>query len=151
MPGYWQDEEATAAAFEAGWYKTGDLGYLDESGNLFLKGRKKDLIVLANGQNVYADDVERALNAHPAVAEAVVAGLPDERSGAETVHAILLLEDPSVPVKEIIEEANAKLADKILPVDGTAATFRQRRRPTASPTTIVVPIPTAGLGTQRLL
>ncbi len=110
-PGYWQDEEATAAAFEGGWYRTGDLGYLDGSGNLFLKGRKKDLIVPASGQNVYADDVERALNAHPAVAEAVVAGLPDERSGAETVHAILLLEDPSVPAKDIIEEANAKLAD----------------------------------------
>ena len=62
--GYWRNEEATAAAFEGEWYKTGDLGYMRESGHLYLKGRKKDLIVLANGQNVYPEDIERLLNIH---------------------------------------------------------------------------------------
>ena len=51
-PGYWRNQQATEAAFEKDWYKTGDLGYLDDSGQLYLRGRKKDLIVLANGQNV---------------------------------------------------------------------------------------------------
>ena len=110
-PGYWQNEEATAAAFDGEWYRTGDVGYIDDAGYLFLRGRKKDLIVLANGQNVYAEDVERLLNAHPAVKEGVVVGLPDERSGGETVHAVLLVEDPTVPVKEIVDAINDKLAD----------------------------------------
>ena len=110
-PGYWQNEEATTAAFDGEWYRTGDLGYMDDAGYLFLKGRKKDLIVLANGQNVYPEDIENLLNAHPAIKEGVVVGLPDERSGGETVHAVLLVEDPSVPVKEIVDGINDKLAD----------------------------------------
>lgn len=110
-PGYWQNEEATAAALDGEWYRTGDLGHIDDAGYLFLRGRKKDLIVLANGQNVYAEDVERLLNANPAVKEGVVVGLPDERSGGETVHAVLLVEDPTVPVKGIVDATNDKLAD----------------------------------------
>ena len=110
-PGYWQNEGATAAAFEGEWYKTGDLGYLDSSGDLYLKGRKKDLIVLANGQNVYPEDIERLLNADPAVKEGVVVGLPDERSGGERVHAVLLAESSTVPIKEIVDAINDRLAD----------------------------------------
>ena len=110
-PGYWQNEEATAAAFQGEWYKTGDLGFLSEEGDLYLKGRKKDLIVLANGQNVYADDVERLLNAHPAVKEGVVVGLPEVRGGGEIVHAVLLIDDPKATAKQIIDEVNGNLAD----------------------------------------
>ena len=110
-PGYWQNEEATAASFEGARYKTGDLGQLDEAGNLYLKGRRKDLIVLANGQNVYPGDIERLLNAHSAVKEGVVVGLPNERDGGETAHAVLLLEDPSTSANEIVEEVNKELAD----------------------------------------
>ena len=110
-PGYWQNEEATTAAFQGEWYKTGDLGYLGEAGYLYLRGRKKDLIVLANGQNVYPEDIERLLNAHPAVIEGVVVGLPAEEAGGETVHAVLLLKDLAVPSSEIVEEVNGKLAD----------------------------------------
>ncbi|MCH8207174.1 MAG: AMP-binding protein, partial [Chloroflexi bacterium] len=110
-PGYWQNEEATAAAFDGEWYRTGDLGYMDDAGYLYLKGRKKDLIVLANGQNVFPEDIERLLNAHPLVKEGVVVGLSDERSTGETVHAVLLLEDPTVPAREIVNEVNDELAD----------------------------------------
>ena len=110
-PGYWQNEEATAAAFDGEWYKTGDLGYMDDADYLYLRGRKKDLIVLANGLNVYAEDIERLLNAHPNVKEGVVVGLPDARSAGETVHAALLMEDSTVPVKEIVDGINERLAD----------------------------------------
>ena len=110
-PGYWQNQEATEAAFDGEWYKTGDLGHVDDAGFLFLRGRKKDLIVLANGQNVYAEDIERLLNAHPRVTEGVVVGLPDETSGGETVHAVILLEDSTVPIKEIVDGVNDQVAE----------------------------------------
>lgn len=58
-PGYWKNPEATAAALQDGWYHTGDLGYLDSHKNLYIKGRKKNLIVLPNGMNVYPEDVDR--------------------------------------------------------------------------------------------
>ena len=109
--GYWRNEEATTAAFDGEWYKTGDLGYLGESGHLYLKGRKKDLIVLANGQNVNPEDVERLLNIHAELTEGIVVGMPEERAGGETVHAVLLLKDPGGSASEIVEEVNGRLAD----------------------------------------
>lgn len=79
--GYWQDPQATAAAFRAdGWFLTGDLGYLDDDGYLFIVGRKKE-IILRGGENVSCQEVEHALYAHPGVAEASVFGLPDARLG----------------------------------------------------------------------
>ena len=108
--GYWRNEPATEAAFEDEWYKTGDLGYLDDSGQLYLRGRKKDLIVLANGQNVYPEDIERLLNTHSAVTEGVVVGMPAEENGGETVHAVLLVIEPQLS-RDVIREVNGKLAD----------------------------------------
>jgi acyl carrier protein len=90
--GYWQNPEATAAAFTDGWYQTGDLGYLDQQGFMHLKGRKKDLIVLDNGQNVYLEDLESLLNQQPEVKDSVVPGLPNAR-GIVRVHAVLLMEE----------------------------------------------------------
>ena len=107
--GYWRNEAATDAAFEDGWYRTGDLGVMDDDGFLFLKGRKKDLIVLANGQNVYPEDIETALAKQPGVREAVVLGMPSGDSSVE-VHAALLLEEES-DAEEIVRSANAALAD----------------------------------------
>ena len=108
-PGYWQNEAATEAAFEDGWYKTGDLGFLDDDGFLFLKGRKKDLIVLANGQNVYPEDIETALGRQPGVGEAVVVGMPSGDSSIE-IHAALLL-DEGADADDVVRSANAALAD----------------------------------------
>ena len=107
--GYWRNEAATGAAFEGDWYKTGDLGYVDDDGFLFLKGRKKDLIVLANGQNVYPEDIETALGKQPGVREAVVLGMPSGEASIE-VHAALLLDD-GADADEIVRAANAALAD----------------------------------------
>ncbi|HZU68532.1 MAG TPA: AMP-binding protein [Ktedonobacteraceae bacterium] len=106
--GYWQNPEATAAAFQDGWYHTGDLGYQDKNGNLYLKGRKKNLIVLANGLNVYPEDIENVLLTNPLIKDAVVVGLMEENDGP-TVHAILLLNEPE-KAKAVIAQANKQLA-----------------------------------------
>ncbi len=106
--GYWKNPEATAAAFENGWYHTGDLGYRDEKGNLYLKGRKKNLIVLANGLNVYPEDIENVLLTNPVVKDAVVFGLMEGDDGP-IVYAVLLMEDPN-KAKTAIRQANKQLA-----------------------------------------
>jgi acyl-CoA synthetase (AMP-forming)/AMP-acid ligase II len=86
--GYWNKPEATLAAFPGdGWFRSGDLGYLDEDGYLFIVDRKKDIII-RGGENISCQEVEAALYAHPAVAEASVFGLPDERLG-EIVGAVV--------------------------------------------------------------
>ena len=107
-PGYWKNPEATAAAFKDGWYHTGDLGYLDEKNNLYLKGRKKNLIVLANGLNVYPEDVENVLQANPLVKDAAVFGLMENDHGPE-VYAVLLMDDPN-NAKSVIHQTNKQLA-----------------------------------------
>ncbi len=86
-PGYWQKPEETAKVLQGGWFTSGDLGYLDEAGYLFLVDRAKDMIV-SGGENVYSAEVENALYSHPAVVEAAVFGVPDERFG-EAVHAVV--------------------------------------------------------------
>ncbi len=86
--GYWMKPEATAEAFPGdGWFRSGDLGYLDEEDYLFIVDRKKDIII-RGGENISCQEVEAALYAHPAVAEACVFGLPDERLG-EIVGAVV--------------------------------------------------------------
>ncbi len=73
MKGYWNDPEATDSTFtEDGWLKTGDLGMLDELGNLHIRGRSKSVIVLANGENVYPEAIEHKINAYPFVGESLV-------------------------------------------------------------------------------
>ncbi len=89
MREYWNRPEETAASFRGGWYHTGDAGYLDEDGYLFLVDRLKDMIV-TGGENVYSTEVENAITDHPAVAQAAVIGIPDEQWG-EAVHAVVVL------------------------------------------------------------
>jgi long-chain acyl-CoA synthetase len=108
MLGYWRNPEATASAIEDGWYHTGDLGQVDSAGRLFLKGRKKNMIVLANGLNVYPEDVEDALAAVPGVIEAVVVPVPS--SFGPEVHAVLLCEKDAPPAETIVGQANERLA-----------------------------------------
>ncbi len=86
--GYWMKPEATLAAFPGnGWFRTGDLGMIDEDGYLFIVDRKKDIII-RGGENISCQEVEAAIYAHPAIAEASVFGLPDERLG-EIVGAVV--------------------------------------------------------------
>jgi long-chain acyl-CoA synthetase len=73
--GYYKNPEATAAAFtEDGWFRTGDMGIVDEAGNIFIRGRIKSMILSASGQNIYPEEVEAVLLSHPLVAEAIVVG-----------------------------------------------------------------------------
>ncbi|MEN8158452.1 MAG: class I adenylate-forming enzyme family protein [Myxococcota bacterium] len=87
MLGYWRKPEATAAALRDGHYHTGDLGLLAEDGNLYIRGRRNELI-LRGGANVYPAEVERALQEHEGVAYAAVFGLPDERLGERVVAVV---------------------------------------------------------------
>jgi len=106
--GYWRNPEATRQAFRDGWYCTGDLGYLDSDGYLHFKGRKKNLIVLADGMNVYPEDIENRLNLRPEIEEAVVLGLP-QAGGLVEVHAVVLTADPE-GVEEVVRDTNRLLA-----------------------------------------
>ena len=80
MVGYWNKPEQTAAALVDGWYRSGDLGYLDDERYVFLVDRAKDMIV-TGGENVYSTEVEDVLYRHPAVLEAAVFGVPDDAVG----------------------------------------------------------------------
>ncbi|SAL14936.1 AMP-dependent synthetase and ligase [Caballeronia choica] len=89
MLGYWNKPDATAEAIRNGWMHTGDGGYMDEDGFIFLVDRIKDMIV-SGGENVYSAEVEKALASHPAIAQCAVIGVPHEKWG-ESVHAVIVL------------------------------------------------------------
>jgi len=91
MQGYWNRPEQTAEALRGGWMHTGDVGYLDEDGYLFVVDRLKDMII-TGGENVWSQEVENALASHPAVSQCAVIGKPDPLWG-ETVHAVVNLRD----------------------------------------------------------
>ena len=106
--GYFGAPADTAAAFEDGWFHTGDLGALDEAGRLQVLGRKKEVIVTPEGINVFPTDVERVVDGVPGVKESVVVGLT--RDGEERVHAVVVLETPTDPAL-IARVANRELGD----------------------------------------
>jgi long-chain acyl-CoA synthetase len=89
MPGYWQNPEASAEALKGGWLHTGDIGYFDEQGYLFLLDRAKDMVI-SGGNNIYPREVEEVIILHPNVSNCVVFGIPDEYWG-EAVHAVVVL------------------------------------------------------------
>jgi len=108
-PGYWNQPEATAAAFEDGWLKTGDLAVMDAEGYVNIVDRKKDMII-TGGENVYSTEVEHALHAHPAVLEVAVYGLPDELWGERVCAAVVLRPGKSAGVEELQAFCREQLA-----------------------------------------
>jgi len=109
MKGYWNRPEETAETLRDGWLLTGDLGYMDDDGYFYIVDRKKDMII-AGGYNIYPREIEEVLYEHPAVQEAVAAGIPDPYRG-ETVKAyIVLKEGTNVTEKELNEFARKHLA-----------------------------------------
>jgi long-chain acyl-CoA synthetase len=108
--GYYNAPEATREAFKDGWFHTGDIGLLDEKGQLHIRGRKKEMIVTPEGLNVFPDDIERVLNALPGVRESAVVGAPLAGSTAERVQAVLL-GDADLDVDDVVRKANAQLGD----------------------------------------
>jgi long-chain acyl-CoA synthetase len=101
MLGYWGQPEATEEVIEDGWLRTGDLGYLDDDGYLYVVDRKKDLII-RGGFNVFPRDVEDALLEHPAVAAAGVVGRPDEAHGEEVVAFVELRRGEDVQADDLV-------------------------------------------------
>jgi long-chain acyl-CoA synthetase len=112
MQGYWNKPEATAAALSDGWYRTGDLGYMDDRAYLYLVDRARDMIV-SGGENVYSTEVEEALYRHPGVLEAAVFGIPDERWG-EVVYAVVVPRD-EVTEAALLDHCRALIAGYKLP------------------------------------
>ena len=98
--GYWNKPEATAEAFVNGWFHTGDVGYLDEDGFLYIVDRIKDIII-RGGENISCLEVEAAMYAHPGVREVAVFGLPDERLGEIVGAAVVLCEGVAITADEL--------------------------------------------------
>jgi long-chain acyl-CoA synthetase len=105
---YWQGRQLEPVSGEDGWFHTGDLGERDEQGNLYFKGRRKNVIVTRAGMNVYPEDLEAALRNEPEVRDCVVVGI--ERDGNAEPCAVLLLRDRSQDPRAIVERANRSLA-----------------------------------------
>ena len=109
-PGYWGLEMATREAFDhQGWFLTGDIGYLDDEGYLFICDRKKDMII-SGGENVYPAEVESELAAFPGVKEVAVLGLPDAKWGEKVVAVIVADETTDISIESISEFLLDKLA-----------------------------------------
>jgi long-chain acyl-CoA synthetase len=138
MSGYWNCPEQTEQALRDGWYHTGDSGYIDDDGYLFLVDRVRDMIV-TGGENVYSIEVENAIASHDAVAQVAVIGIPSEQWG-EAVHAIVVVK-PGMAVTgaEIIDHARRSIArykvpktvefrEEPLPLSGVMKTAKQELR-----------------------
>jgi acyl-CoA synthetase (AMP-forming)/AMP-acid ligase II len=112
--GYYKNPEATNASFRHGWFYTGDLGYFDEEGYLFVAGRKKDM-VKSGGISIYPLEIESVIYSHPDVLEAAVIGVPDAQWG-EAVKAVLVLKPgSSIQGEELIAFCKARLAPYKVP------------------------------------
>ena len=107
--GYWTGHDPRPVAGEQGWYGTGDIGELDASGNLYFKGRKKDVIVTSAGMNIYPEDLEAALRRQPEVKECAVIALP--QNGNEEACAVLILRDSNTDPELAVKHANQSLAE----------------------------------------
>jgi acyl-CoA synthetase (AMP-forming)/AMP-acid ligase II len=142
MRGYWNKRAETAAAVRDGWMHTGDLGYMDERGYVFVVDRLKDMII-TGGENVYSAEVENALAQHPAVASCAVIGVPDPQWG-ERVHAVVVLQPDSDATFEDLQGfcrtkiANYKLPRSMdfvaeLPISGAGKILKRELREAKSP------------------
>ena len=127
-PGYWNAEDVTAQTLAGGWLHTGDAGYRDSDGDVFLVGRLKDMI-RRRGENISPAEIEEALLSHPAVAAAAVFGVPSEVTEEEVVAAVVLLPDASVDQDELRAFARHRLAAFKVP---TAIVFKDSLPMTAT-------------------
>ena len=107
--GYWTGHELQPITADQGWYGTGDIGALDTAGNLYFKGRKKDVIVTPAGMNVHPEDLEAALRRQTEVKDCVVVALP--RDGNAEPCAVLILRDPDIDPEPVVRRANESLAE----------------------------------------
>lgn len=109
MKGYWKRDDATAKTVVDGWLHTGDAGYLDEDGYLFIKDRVKDLII-SGGENIYPAEIENTLMAHPKIADAAVIGVPDETWGEVPLAVLVAGDQGEISVEELAAHCSGSLA-----------------------------------------
>ena len=109
MRGYWNVPEQTAAAFTDGWFRTGDVAAVDADDYTFIVGRKKDMII-AGGYNIYPDEIDAVLVAHPAVLEAATVGIPDPKRGETVKSFVVLRPDQRATADELTEYCRRELA-----------------------------------------
>jgi len=110
MTGYWQDEQKTAQVMtEDGWLRTGDMGYRDEEGYLYLTGREDDMII-RGGENISPEEVEHVLHSHPKVEEAAVIGVPDPEWGQQPRAVVVLKKGERSTPEEMIEFCRSRLS-----------------------------------------
>ncbi len=114
--GYWKDPEKTRASFFGDWFRTGDIGHIDEEGFLYLTDRKKDMII-SGGENIASSEVERVIYQIAGVREAAVIGLPDERWGERPVAVVVLNEGAALDLAMLSEHCRARLAGFKVPKD----------------------------------
>ena len=112
--GYWRNPDATADTIRKGWLRTGDLGHVSEEGFLYVDDRAKDMIIRA-GENVYSAQVESAIYEHPAVYEAAVFGLYNERLGEEVAAAVMVRDETSLTTGELQAFLSSRLAAYMIP------------------------------------
>lgn len=111
---YWRNDEANAALYSGSWLHTGDLGYLDEDGYLYLAGRSKELIK-TGAENVYPKEVEDVLAPHPAIHDVVVFGMPDEQWGEAVAAAVVLEPDAGLSLDQVKEFCHGKIGGYKIP------------------------------------
>jgi len=128
MLGYYQNEEATKEVLEKGWFKTGDLGYIDKKGFLFLKGRRKSVIVLKNGKNIFPEEIESVINRTDGIKESFVYGKPEENDETDLKLCVKIVYDKDL-VKDIYGTETEKqildvMWDKIKEINKTMPPYK---------------------------
>jgi len=108
MKEYWNRPDATAEAFDNGWFRTGDIAEIDDEGFIFIKDRIKDMII-SGGENIYPAEIENVLMRHDGIADVAVIGVPHAKWG-ETVKAIVVRADPALTEPDVIAFARDRLA-----------------------------------------
>lgn len=131
MLGYYENEEATNEVLKDGWFYTGDLGYLDKDGYLFITGRKKDVIVLKNGKNVYPEELETLVARIDGVKECMVYGKPEENDEADLKICVKIVYDAE-EMKEVYgvekeEDISSKLWEKVKEINKEMPTYKYIR------------------------
>lgn len=128
MLGYYNDEEKTNEVLKDGHFYTGDLGYIDAKGNLFITGRKKDMIVLKNGKKIFPDEIETVVNRLEIVKESMVFGLPDKNDPSDIQVAIKIVYDDNIREKEYAgltdEEFREKIWEEIKKINQTFPMYK---------------------------
>ena len=128
MHGYYDNEEATAAVLRDGWFHTGDLGYIDKSGYLFLSGRKKNVIVLKNGKNVFPEELETEISTLPYQMENIVVGLPKNGDDRDLVVALKIVYNPEQFAGMSKEEIEKRIHEDVEKINDRMPLYKRIKR-----------------------